>query len=623
MTNVDISRRGLLTGVAAVSAGMAVPAWAGPAQASRRGASRGGAADLVLYAGQVLTMDGAGSAAEAVAVKDGTVIRVGSDRSVRRLVGRPTEVINLRGRTVLPGINDSHLHGLRTGLSLPPYNLDVGESAVGSIADIAAVVAEAVAQREAGAWIRGKGWDETKLAEGRSPHRGDLDGVSLDHPVALLDWSNHQLWVNSKALEIAGVTADTPAPDGGVIVKDAAGEPTGLLLETAMDLVNAHIPAFTEAEQADAIENNLTLLLSQGITSYTEPGIGELAQRLYADKARRGALRLRVTALVSRADDTFPVTADQVREILETTTFDPDVDPRWFTVNGVKLRADGVPIGSRTAWMREPYVGGGRGSLVTAGATDQEKVAELTEMIRLVHRAGWQIGTHATGDAAIDAVTAAYAAAAAGHRAGRRARHYVIHADFAWPETLRVLARHGYGVNLNPNIKHLIADTQPGVVGDDRAAYQVPYRSALRAGVRVASASDAPNVPPHWRQGLETALLREGASGVVSGPDERIGLPAALRTYTTTPAWQDHADRWKGSLRPGMAADMCILDGRLLDRRGRLAMDPHELSELSVAWTVVDGTVAYDASDPAARAAVAQATSVGRGAGPGQMCAHC
>jgi predicted amidohydrolase YtcJ len=625
VADFDVSRRRLLRGAAAASVAMAVPVWAGPAQA-RRGASAGrGAADLVLHGGQVLTMSPTRLLSEAVAVKDGRVIQVGDDRSVRRLVGRRTEVINLRGRTAMPGINDSHLHGLRTGLSLPPYNLDVGEAAVGSIADIAAAVAEAVAQVAPGAWIRGKGWDETTFAEGRLPTRGDLDGVAPDNPVALLDWSNHQLWVNSRALEIAGITADTPSPPGGVIVKDAAGEPTGLLLETAMGLVNEHIPDFTEAEQADAIDRAVTVLLSQGITSFTEPGIGELAQRLYAAKASRAALRIRVTGLLSRADGTYPVSADQVREILETDRRFEDVDPRWFAINGVKLRADGVPIGSRTAWMREPYVGGGRGSLVTAGETDEEKAAELAEMIRLVHRAGLQIGTHATGDAAIDTVAAAYAAATAEHRLRRRVRHYVIHADFAWPETLRTLARHGYGVNLNPNIKYLIADTQPEVVGAERAAYQVPYRSALAAGVRVASASDAPNVPPIWQQGLETALLREGRSGVVSGPEQRIGLWDALRSYTTTPAWQDHADRWKGSLTRGMAADLCVLDGRLLDRRGRLAIDPHEISDLPVAFTVVDGAVVYDASDPSDRsvAAAVGAAGVARGAQPEHVCAHC
>jgi predicted amidohydrolase YtcJ len=481
--------------------------------------------------------------------------------------------------------------------------------------DVVEIVRAAVTQVAPGAWIRGKGWNETKFAEGRPPTRYDLDAAAPDHPVALLDWSNHQLWVNSRALRLAGITAATPAPSGGVIVRDAAGEPTGLLLETAMGLVNAHIPAFSEAEQADAIERNITLLLSHGITSYTEPGIGAVAQRLYADKAQRGALRVRVTTLLSRANDAYPVIADEVREILATAGPERDVDPRWYAVTGVKLRADGVPIGSRTAWMREPYVGGGRGSLVTAGETDEAKVAELTAMIALVHRAGRQVGTHATGDAAIDAVAAAYAAA---RRSGPGRRHYVIHGDFAWPQTLRVLARCGYGVSLNPNIKHLIADTQPGIVGDERAAYQVPYRSALRAGVTVTSASDAPNVSPDWRQGLETVLLREGRSGQVSGPDERVGLRDALRTYTTSAAWQDHADRWKGSLEPGMAADLCVLDGRLLDGRGRLALNPHDLSDLPVAWTVVDGAVAYDAADGPAPVA-----RVAGGVRPDDRCAHC
>lgn len=602
MDHLHIGRRGLLRGAAVAAAGSVV-AGVLPHQAH----ASGRAADLVLHGGQVLVMDRAFTIAEAVAMRHGRVVAVGRDRDVRRLVGRRTEVIDLRGRTALPGINDSHLHGLRTGLSLPPYNLNVG---LGSIAAVAAVVGEAVAQVTPGGWIRGKGWDSTKFAEGRAPTRVDLDTVAPDHPVALLDWSNHQLWVNSKALAIAGVTATTPAPGGGVIVKDPSGEPTGLLLETAMGLVNAHIPAFTAAEQADAIEKNIDVLLSLGITSYTEPGLGALAQRLYADKARKGLLRVRVTALASRADDTYPVSADQVREILASRR--PHADPRWYAMTGVKLRADGVPIGSRTAWMREPYVGGGRGSLVTAGDTDEEKVAELTAMIGLVHRAGQQVGTHATGDAAIDAVAAAYAACRS-----RRQRHYVIHGDFAWPETLRLLARSGCGVNLNPNIKHLIADSQPAVVGGERAAYQVPYRSALRAGVTVTSASDSPNVAPDWRQGLETALLREGASGAVSGPDERIRLRDALRTYTTAAAWQDHAETWKGALRPGMAADVCVMDHRLLDDRGRLAMDPHDISAVPIAWTVVDGAVAFDASDAAPVPAVAP------DARPEHMCGHC
>ncbi|MFJ4622486.1 amidohydrolase family protein [Streptomyces sp. NPDC088812] len=274
--------------------------------------------------------------------------------------------------------------------------------------------------------------------------------------------------------------------------------------------------------------------------------------------------------------------------------------------------------------MRQPYVGGGRGSLVTAGGTDEEKVAELTSMIGLVHRAGLQIGVHSTGDAAIDAVAAGYAKAVRSHPSVD-ARHYVIHGDFTWPETLRSLARNGCGINFNPNIKYLISDTQPDVVGAERSAYQTPYRSALRAGVRVASASDSPNVAPDWRQGLETILLREGAAGTVSGSEETIGVREALRTYTTTAAWQDHADSWKGTLEPGMAADLCVLGQRLFDAHGRLAVDAHDVSGTQVDCTVVDGKIVYDGENAAQRKAAAQAQQVTWAVDPNPrlLCAHC
>ncbi|SFQ35646.1 hypothetical protein SAMN04489713_12854 [Actinomadura madurae] len=621
MEHSPLSRRGLLRG----GAGLAVGAAAQPLTHANAWAQNTGrptaAADLVLHNGQVLTMDRGFRIVSALAIRAGRIVHTGDDRSVRRLVGRRTQVLNLRGRTVLPGINDSHLHGLRTGLALPPYTVDVG---VGSIADAAQAVAEAVREADPGAWIRGKGWNEDAFAEGRPPTRRDLDPVSPDHPVVLLDWSNHVLWVNGKALELAGIDRDTPDPSGGVVVRDSSGEPTGLLRETAMDLVNRHVPPYTDEEQADAIDTAVALLLSHGITSFTEPGIGTSAQRIYADKARRGALGIRVTALLSRPDDTYPTSAGHVRELLAAHRPPDDVDPRFFAVTGVKLRADGVPIASRTAWMREPYTGGGRGGLVTDGATDREKVDELTAMIGLVHQAGMQVGTHATGDAAIDAVAAAYARAL-GRRPRVHPRHYVIHGDFTWPETLRVLAENHCGISLNPNIKHLIADGQPDIVGAGRAAYQTPYRSALEAGLTVTSASDSPNVAPDWRQGLETMLLREGRSGEVSGPDQVIGMRDALRTYTTAGAWQDHADRWKGTLSRGMAADLCVLEGTLLDRHGRPASDAHDITGIPVALTVVDGDIAYDAGNPSHRTAArhGQAVSWARRPDPRQVCAHC
>lgn len=627
MTLGDLSRRsalGLAAGSVAGAAGLSGAAGAVGATGAAGPRGGRGPADLVLHNGRVLLLDRSFRVVEAIAVRGGRVVAAGDSRDLRRLVGRRTTVVNLRGRTALPGINDSHLHGIRTGLALPPYNIDVGAAAVSSIAEVAAKVGAAAADLAPGAWVRGKGWNADTFAEGRPPTRQDLDAAAPDNPVALLDWSNHQLWVNSRALEIAGITRDTEPPAGGVIVTDASGEPTGLLYETAMALVNTHIPPFTKEEQTGALEKNLALLLSRGITSYTEPGVGALQRGVYEDLERAGRLGVRVTALLSRADDTYPVSVEQVREILETNPPEAGWGRGRFRINGVKLRADGVPIASRTAWMREPYAGGGRGSLVTVGDTDEAKVAELTEMVRLVHEAGLQVGTHACGDAAIDAVSRAYALAVGG-RDRRRQRHYVIHGDFAWPETLAELAANGCGISLNPNIKRLIADAQPDVVGEERAAYQSPYAAAVRAGLNVASASDSPNVAPDWLQGLETVLLRQGVSGEVSGADQRVGLRPALHSYTTRGAWQDRAEDEKGSLARGKLGDICVLDGALVDRRGRLALPAEEISQLKVGMTVVGGDVAWSAEDAGQRRAADAAAAVSwmSHPHPGGMCHSC
>ena len=413
MTPISISRRGLIGAAAAASA----VTGAGPASWSASGP-----ADLVLFGGRVMLLDSRFGVVEAIAIRNGVVVAAGDSRDLRRHIGRRTEVVNLRGRTALPGINDSHLHGIRTGLALPPYNLDVGAPNVSSIADIAIEVRDAVATAAPGAWIRGKGWNRDKLAERRDPTRADLDAVSPNNPVALVDWSNHELWVNSKALQVAGITAETQPLPSGVIVKDAAGQPTGLLFETAMKLVNVLIPPFTREEQAGALQSHIDLALSLGITSYTEPGVGALQRGIYEELDAAGRLRVRVTALLSNADDTYPVNAAQVREILANAAPRKSWRTGRFRINGVKLRADGVPIASRTGWMRDPYVGGGRGSLITEGDTDAEKVAELSRMVELVHRARLQVGTHATGDAAVDAVVAAYADAV-----GDRNRHDLRH----------------------------------------------------------------------------------------------------------------------------------------------------------------------------------------------------
>ncbi|MFF8837313.1 amidohydrolase [Streptomyces sp. NPDC015130] len=562
-------------------------------------------ADLVFVGGRVVTVDADFSVASALAVTGGTIAAVGGRDDVTDFIGPATRVVELRGATLLPGINDSHLHGCAFGTASPPLSLDVAHPAVSSLTDVAEVVREAVGRTPDGQWITGHGWDTGYLDEcaadpSRQPSAHDLDAVSPDHPVVLYSFSGHATWVNSKALELLGIDRDTVAPPGGAVVVDEAGEPTGLLHEGAQALVQNALPPLSRQERTDAIRSTLATLARLGVTSYTEPGLGpggdgimrgalggetlDVYRRLLADgelTARVGVLLL-PTGMASTAEE-FARGLDA----LGAAEASRAADPRLLAIHGVKIFGDGI-VPNRTAWMHEPYVGGGCGSLCVGGETDDDRIAEIGAMIRYAHAAGYQLGVHVTGDRAGDTVADAFAAALAEHPRPD-ARHYVIHGDFLTAHSMKVLAAHDLGVNMNPTIKWTVADMEEEFVGAGRAAYAWPYRDALDAGVRVASGSDAPVTHPDWRQGIATMMLRESkATGRVSGPEQRIGLAEAIRTYTIDAAWQDFADDWKGSLEPGKAADLCVLDGDLL------TADPHDIPDMPVVLTVVDGRVVHD-----------------------------
>ncbi|WP_432482640.1 amidohydrolase [Kineococcus esterisolvens] len=571
-----LTRRTLLSATAATT-GVAV---AGAAPASAVAAGRG-PADLVIVNGRVLVMDERCRTAEALAVRDGRIIAVGSAREVRRLTGRRAQVLDAAGGTVLPGINDSHLHLNSLSLNLPPYSYPVD---TGTVEELVAVVRDAVAATaDPGAWIRGQGWNDNRLP--RAPRASDLDPVSGDHPVVLTDFSFHATTVNTVAMRLAGITRDTVAPAGGVIEKDADGEPTGVLREGAQNLVRAVVPAFSPQEVAESVRAGTALLHQRGITSITEPGIGLNTLAVYADEAAAGRLRVRITALLSAGPN-----AAGLRETLASFVRPEGVDERLLRVGGVKVFGDGIPTAAKTAWLHDPYLDGTNGSLTVDGATIEEQVAELGEIITAAVEAGMQVGTHATGDATIDAVVEAYTAATGRSRRRSDLRHYVIHGDLAPLATLATMAQHDIGMNMNASIKHLLGDSVASVLGDERSAYQAPYRSALDAGVRVTSASDAPVTMPDWLVGVFGAETREGVYGGVTGPEQAISRLEALTSYTRTPAWQDHAEAWKGTLQRGMVADVCIVEGDLL------GVDAHDLPGLTVSATVLGGTVVHDAT---------------------------
>ena len=551
---------------------------------------------MVITNGKIITVNQDFSIAQAVAVKDGKIIAVGSNDEIRSFIDDGTQVLDLKGKPMLPGINESHMHPAFFGATRPPLAIDLTFPAVKSIPDMVEALRKKVSETPPGEWIRGFGWDQSSLEECKSdpsklPRKWDLDLVSPEHPVAFTDFSCHTLLVNSKALEIAGVTKDTPDPASGEMERFADGEPTGILKENmAQALVSAHVPLLTGDEKKTALLTALKHLNANGVTSITDAAIGPGGENylygvmsgefvnLYKELLEEGQLTARVTALLLYGDY-GALTLEDIKKNVETFKIPTDIDDTWLKFQGIKIFADGIPL-TYTSWMNDDYVSGdfGHGTSVIPGTTDQEQRDNLIEMIQYAHAKGYQIGLHATGDRAIDVAVDGFAKAFADNP-GNDPRHYIIHGDFISREKAEVLARHNCGIAMQP------------VVGAERAAYEWPTRTVLDVGLNLTSSSDAPVTYPNWRLGVQAAVLREGlGTGQVSGPEECITVEEAIRTYTINGAWQDHMEDVKGSIEVGKVADFCIIGDDIL------SVDHHKIGEIPVLMTIIDGNIVFDES---------------------------
>jgi predicted amidohydrolase YtcJ len=376
------------------------------------------------------------------------------------------------------------------------------------------------------------------------------------------------------------------------------GEPTGIFKELgAQSMISAHVPLLTREEKKQAVLTALEHLKANGVTSFTDAAIGPGGEKyvygvmsaefvdIYRELLKAGKLTARVNVLLLMGDY-GSLSLDDLKNHMETFHVPPEIDRTWLKFQGIKIFADGIPP-SMTAWMREDYVLGGRGSLVIPGQTDEEKTKSLANMIKYVHSKGYQLGIHATGDRAIDAAVDGMVNAIREIEI-EDPRHYLIHADFISPEKASLLARYNLGLSMQPYIKAIISEFTPAIVGEERAAYEFPMRTALDAGINVTSSSDAPVTYPNWRLGVQAAVLRENAvSGRVSGPEQCITVEDAIRTYTINAAWQDHMEDVKGSIETGKLADFCIIDGDILQ------VDPHAIGQIPVLMAIAGGKIVH------------------------------
>ena len=564
----------------------------------------GWTADSIYVNGKVVTVDPRGSLAQALAVKENRILAVGTNEEIRWLAGPSTETVDLGGKTMLPGINDSHTHAAMYGGSRPPLTLDVGFPAVRSIADIRESVRARAATLKPGEWIRGNGWDEGYLDEclvdpSRHMTRADLDEVAPENPVYLVDFTQHQLVANSRALELAGITRDSTTEPGSEVVKDQlTGEPTGVLIELpAQGMLMRVVPAWTREEKRAAILAMMRIMNSRGITSVTDaalgPGgisyqgglLGSECISVYNDLHNEEAMSVRVNVLYLFGEYGAISLRDFQRSILEIGIHSGFGD-EWLQIGGIKLFADGIPQ-TKTAWLYEDYPDGGNGSLVLPGATEEERREELINMIVFAHTRGFQCGIHVIGDRAIEACVDGFAKAQAVDP--RDLRHYLIHCDLVTPADIKRMVDLGIGVSTQPVLKWVFSDVIDKMIGIERSEWQFPVRALLDAGIHVSLSSDAPVTEPDWLQGVEAAALRKSkASGTVRGPAQRISVSEAIRLYTMGGAWQDHMEKRKGSLEPGKLADFCVLD------RDILSVDPEEIHTIKNVATVVGGRRVYE-----------------------------
>ena len=552
------------------------------------------APDLIINNGKVITVDKDFSFAEAVAVKDGRIIAVGEQDGIEALRGAKTKTLDLKGKVLMPGINDSHMHLIWTLISVPPYQLDLSYPNVKSIRDIRGQVREAVAKARPGQWIIGAGWNQGLIEElvadnSRVPGKADLDDVAPDNPVWLRDFSYHTAFCNSLVLRLAGLTKDTPDPLGGWYHKGPDGEPDGYLVETANAAIELVAPRFTMDQLIEAFNTNISCMSRFGVTSCTtaseRPSDMRLYSRLYREAFKKAAhFPIRINVLLLWSDYALGGAYKEIKTALKEVGTATNFGNEWVKIGGIKLFGDGIPP-TQTAWLYEPYPDGSYGSLVVPGDTEEEKLEELQRIVDICHDNGYQLGVHTTGSRALDETVKAMSRAM--ERSPWDARHYVIHGDWIREETMKIMGRNNIAISTQSELKYMLTDDIIQRMGEAAAAEQWPLKQLIDNGVVLCNSSDSPCAIPDWRRGMQTAIVRESVKGAVSGPHQSLSIEESIRTYTINGAWLDHMEEVKGSVEAGKYADFCIIGKDIT------AIDPHEIHDTPIHMTIVGGHVVY------------------------------
>jgi len=536
------------------------------------------AADLILRGGPIFLADSAGTTSRALAIRLARVVALDADAEA--LVGPRTRIVDLRGRLATPGMNDAHCHLGAGGVAL----LEVDLRGATSLAEIERRVAEGAKAAAPGEWVTGRGWDQTRLPSrelgpGGWPTKESLDRAAGGHPVYVRRVDGHTGWASSSALQLAGVDARTQDPPGGRIVRDAGGQPTGILEERATELVADKVPPPSADKRRRGVLAALELAARTGVTSVqTDAPAEDFA--VYTDLRREDRLTVRVYGWVELTNEEI----SRFKGLGEEAPF----GDFWLRRGLLKAYADGT-LGSRTAWMLEPYADDGR----TRGIR-RIPVAELDALVLAADRAGLQVAVHAIGDAANREVLDAFEKAA--QQTGRRgARHRIEHAQVLSPDDIARFAKLGVIASMQPT--HATSDLRwaEDRIGAKRAADGAyAWRKLLEAGARIAFGTDFAVEPLAPIEGLYSAVTRQSREAPFAPaggwlPSEKLTLADAIRLYTSGSAYAEFAESDKGTLEVGKLADLVVWD------RDLFKTPEAKLLEAKPVLTLVGGRVVFEA----------------------------
>lgn len=537
-------------------------------------------ADLALINGKIITVDEQFSYAEAVSVKDGKIQAVGTTDEIKKLTGPETEVVDLKGKTLMPGLFDSHIHVPGTGSALMMINCRTPP--MYSIEDMKKAVAEKVKEAKPGEWVLGRGWDQAKLAEQRNPSRYDLDEVSPDNPVILTRTCGHLLVANSKALEIGGITKDTPQPVGGQIVKDKDGEPTGMLEEgPAMNIVRNKIPEEGIDDYMLQIKTACDAFNAVGITSVIDGGNSSDHMAAYQLLKENGELTVRANMMLAAIQNSEPI-EDSVKRINEFPMLSGYGDD-LLKHQGLKILIDGG-IGGRTALLREHYEGDPDDcGLLTVPVDDLQKLVDAANL------RGMLCGIHCCGGKAMDIVIEAYKKTDKIKPIKGRG-FYLIHAYQPSEQNFKDCIEYGINVASQPDFLYYLGDSYINSVGLDRCKWLKPHRAWLDHGIMTAAGTDSPVTPYPPFPSLWASVARETELGKVClGEDQKVSREEAVRMYTINGTYLTFEQDIKGSIEPGKLADMIVLD------RDIMTCPEYDIKDTNVLITYLGGKVVYKA----------------------------